>query len=324
MPTAAKKGLGKGLAAILQTEVDEERDLTQIGFIPDLDIEKISPNPKQPRSNIDPEELVGLADSIREYGIIEPLIVTKTESGDYMLIAGERRWRASKLAQLKAVPVIVKEATTQQLLEMAIIENIQRKDLNPLEEATALAELYNNYNIRMDEIARKIGRDVGTVSNKMRLLKLPEQAKQGLLERKITESHAYILLSLKSSDALLAAYNIAAKKGLSVAQTDQLVRKISLANKEVFPVSPLKQNSVIYDEKTAAVEETLRATLGKKFKLIRRRNGGQVVVPFLKDEQLEALTKFLTSAEFTRYIAEQKTENDAEKTATKTVKKPSK
>jgi ParB family transcriptional regulator, chromosome partitioning protein len=295
-PKVKLRGLGRGLAAILETEPASEIS----GFIANLPIDQIQPNPHQPRATIKPEDIIGLADSIREYGVIEPLIVANSHeapAGHYQLVAGERRWRAAKLAQLKTIPVIVKDLSNQQLLELAIIENIQRKDLNPIEEATALSMLYTKYRIKLEDLAKKVGKEASTISNKMRLLKLPKPVQQGMLEDKITEGHAYVLLSLKSTDALLAAYNIIVRKKFSVRQTEELVRKISLANKEVLPVCQ-KQNAVIYDEKTVEIQNNLGTRLGKGFRLIRKKNGGRIVIPFSGDEQLEKLYKYLMSKEF--------------------------
>jgi ParB family chromosome partitioning protein len=267
------------------------------------------PNPKQPRSQINPETLVELADSIREYGIIEPLIVTaipeseraqllKTGvNAEYYLIAGERRWRAAKLAHMDKVPVLIREASEQKLLEMAIVENIQRQDLNPIEEALALSELYRNYRIKLEDLAKKIGRDISTISNKMRLLKLPEKVQNGLLMGEISESHAHLLLSLKSKDALLAAYNIISKKQLSVRDADELIRKITLANKGAGGPSK-KTNAIVYDELTAKIADDLGGRLGKGFKLVRKRNGGRITIPFMSDKQLQALYDYLMSNKF--------------------------
>jgi len=285
--------LGRGLAALLNSTKVEDKS----GFIPDLEINSISPNPKQPRAKIKPEDLIGLADSIRAHGIIEPLIVTKVSEGKYQLVAGERRWRAAKLAQYAHIPVIVREVSGKDLLELAIIENIQRKDLNPMEEAAALHELYTNYDTKLEELAKKVGKDVSTISNKMRLLKLPLSVQQGLLDTLITESHAYQLLILKSSDALIAAYNIIVRQHLSIRQTEELVRKISLANKEVIPL-PNNKKSVIYDEKTLEIETLLSKRLGKGFKLIRKHNGGKLTIPFRSDLELEKLYKYILSGEF--------------------------
>ncbi len=290
-----RKALGKGLSAL----IEENPNVEETGYIPDLPVEKIVPNPSQPRSEIKPEDLIGLADSIREHGIIEPLIVTEHE-GKYQLIAGERRWRAAQLAQIEAVPVIIKEVTSQQILEMAIIENVQRQDLNPLEEAVAYQELMDTYDVKITDLAKKVGKDKSTISNKTRLLKLPKTVQEGILKEQITESHAYYLLGLKSKDALLAAYNIILKKGLSVRETMELVKKITVANKDVVSVSQKKQ-ALFFDEKILKIEKDLSEKLGKGFKLTKKKKGkgGKITIPFVSDEQLEELYKFIMKQKIT-------------------------
>jgi ParB family chromosome partitioning protein len=292
-----KAGLGKGLSAIIGNENNQELQ----GYIPALSIEKIEANPKQPRTEINPEELIGLADSIREHGILEPLIVTEVSKdqgeSSYQLVAGERRMRAAKLAQLQTVPAIVKEVSDQELLELAIIENIQRKDLNALEEANALSELHKNYGLKLESIAKKIGRDISTVSNKMRLLKLPQVVQEAILRDEITESHAYALLALKNKDAIAAAYNMVVKQKLSVRQTEELVRKLDLATAS-HNKKKKKSNAIIYDEETAKMTEELKQRLGKGFRLIKKKKGGKITIPFANDEQLEKIYAFLTSKRY--------------------------
>jgi len=288
------KGLGQGLSALLANDLLKVDGET--GFIPNLPLESISPNPKQPRFSVNPEELIGLADSIREHGVIEPLIVTKDPhvADRYQLVAGERRWRAAKLAKLAHVPVVIKDISPQQILELAIIENIQRQDLNALEEATAIAELHNTYHLKLEDIAKKIGKDISTLSNKMRLLKLPQVVQVGILSRQITESHAYQILALKSTDAILAAFNIIVKKELSVKQTQELVRRILHANKEVFGQNT-KQNAVLYDDLTIKITQDLVDKLGKGVKVHRRKNGGSLTLPFNSDEHLQSIYQYLMS-----------------------------
>jgi ParB family chromosome partitioning protein len=299
-----KKGkLGKGLGAIFDTDISQ-LDRSESGFIPDVPISEIRSNPSQPRKSIEPGELIGLADSIREHGIIEPLIVTELNLGKseesseektkakYQLIAGERRWRAAKLAKLETVPVVVREASPQQVLEIAIIENIQRKDLNPIEEATALKELYSNYRVKLDDIAKKVGKDVSTLSNKMRLLKLPKQIQQGLLNEEITESHAYQILTLKSKDAQIAAFKMTVKKGLSVTELQDYVKEIRLANRNVLPPKDNK-NTFVLDEKTKEIQDNLKNVLGKGFRLTRKKDGGKITIPFINDDQLEEIHEFI-------------------------------
>jgi ParB family chromosome partitioning protein len=295
-----KSKLGKGLGAIFDTDISE-LDSSRSGFLPEVPLSEISPNPAQPRKSIEPNELIGLADSIREHGIIEPLIVTELnlnkssrsgKIGKYQLIAGERRWRAAKLAKLETAPVVVREASPQQVLEIAIIENIQRKDLNPIEEATALKELYSNYRVKLEDIAKRVGKDVSTLSNKMRLLKLPKEIQQGLLNEDITESHAYQILTLKSEDARLAAYKMTIKKGLSVTELQDYVKEIRLANRKVIPPKSHK-NTFVLDDKTKQIQDNLKDLLGKGFRLTRKKDGGKITIPFNSDDQLEEIHEFI-------------------------------
>ena len=332
LTTSKKKGLGKGLAAILSqnTSLNDKGEVENSsisGYIPDLDINLVAPNPYQPRISIDDQDLIGLADSIREHGIIEPLIVTtqkaikestarpgnlhrdyfkgvegfdeskgsETEDffAEYLIVAGERRWRAAKLAQMNTIPVMVKDLTPQEILEIAIIENIQRKDLNPLEEAFALSELYNNYRVTLENIARKLGKSPSGISNKLRLLKLPKVVQAGILQGKISESHAYQLLQLQSQDALIAAYNIVTKKQLSVLETEKLVKQITHAHREILPPKENKR-SILYDNRTMEIEENLSTKLGKGVKLTRKnKGGGKITIPFQSDEQLDRLYEFI-------------------------------
>jgi len=290
METKTKRALGKGLGSLIKAGQGDNGE-TLAGYLPEVPIDDISPNPKQPRMVIDPEELMGLADSIREYGIIEPLIVIKA-GRTYQLVAGERRWRAAKLAMFTTVPVVVKELSEQQTVEVALVENIQRKDLNALEEAMALNELFVVHELTLSQIAKKVGKDESTISNKMRLLKMPDEVQKGLLTGKINETQALIILALKSRDAMLAVYNIVVKKKLGIPETENLVHKITNAHKEVMQIAP-KSNSRIYDEYTQKIQADLASKLGKGFHLVRKVDGGKITIPFFSSEQLELIYKFV-------------------------------
>lgn len=279
-------GLGKGLSALISEDTMSE---LQQGYIPDLDINKIVPNPYQPRAEIQPETLVELADSIREHGVIEPLIVTKKSDSQYELIAGERRWRASKLAKISKVPVVVKEASPQQMLELAIVENVQRSDLNPIEEALAFEQLVKMFKLSHKEIAEKMGLSRPAIANKIRLLSLPEEVKKYLLESKITEGHARALLGLTSNDAILAAAKIVVRDKLSVRAVEELVRRLNHGHKK-----PNRKHMRIVDEYTQKLEDTLKETYGKKVKLFRTSKGGKIVIPFESDDQLKEIYQGLT------------------------------
>lgn len=275
-----KQALGKGLAALISENQIEGGN----AYIPDLPIDQLEPNPYQPRIQIDPGTLVELSDSIREYGIIEPLIVTKKEENRYEIIAGERRWRAAQLAGVSTVPVVIKEASPQQMLELAVIENIQRADLNPLEEALAFQQLVEDFKVTHGDIAKKVGLSRPAVANKIRLLTLPEELKRGLLEDKISEGHARALLGLTSIQAMLAAYRIVTRDKLSVRAVEELVRRLNEGHKQ-----PRRKSELIIDQKTKDYESQISNTFGLIVKLFRSKKGGRLVIPFNNDNELEKI-----------------------------------
>lgn len=278
----AQRALGKGLASLIS---DDTLEGIQQAYIPNLPISKIVPNQHQPRIEMNPEKLVELSDSIRELGIIEPLIVTQSNPGEYELIAGERRWRAAKLAGLKKVPVVVKEASPQQMLELAIVENIQREDLNPLEEAMAFEHLAKKFNVPHAEIARKVGYSRPAVANKIRLLQLPDDVKKGLIDDKLSEGHARSLLGLKNEQTILAAFRIIIRDGLSVRATEKLVQKLNtkkteVTQKEIIPIS----------SKLVKIESDFKKRFNSKTVLSIAKNGkGRILIPFESQEELEQI-----------------------------------
>ncbi|RMD77338.1 ParB/RepB/Spo0J family partition protein [Candidatus Dojkabacteria bacterium] len=281
--------LGRGLSALIKSEQDITTNITN-GYIPKLPVNLIKPNRYQPRIEIKPESLVELADSIREHGIIEPLIVTKINDKEYELIAGERRLRAAKLAGFEFVPVVVKESTPQQMLEIAIVENVQRSDLNPLEEAMAFEQLVKIFGQTHEEISKKVGISRPAVANKLRLLTLPEEVKRCLLEQKISEGHARALLGLSSEDQIVATLKVVIRNHLSVRAVEELVRRINKGK-----TKPKRVNSILIDEKTIEAEKILREKFGEKVSISRSSKGGKITIPFEDDEELEnILDKIVT------------------------------
>lgn len=277
--------LGKGLSALISKEA-----MSGISgaYIQDLPIEKISPNPYQPRIEIRPETLVELADSIRINGIIQPLIVTKIDDDHYELIAGERRLRAAQLAKIATVPVVVREASPQQMLVLAVIENIQRRDLNPLEEAMAFDQLITLFNMTHADIAGKISFSRPAVANKLRLLTLPQELKRYLLENKLAEGHARALLGLTSKEAMLAAAKISVRDKLSVRAVEELVRRLNQGQKKLT-----RKSMRIIDDYTQTIEKNLQGRFGTKVNLYRSAKGGKIVIPFSNDKQLEKIYQSL-------------------------------
>ena len=226
----------------------------------EIDVDVLQPNPLQPRGVITPESLVDLVDSIREHGVLEPLIVAKTPAG-YQIIAGERRWRAAKIAGLKKVPAIVKETTPRGMLEMALVENVQRKDLNPLERAKAFQRLRLEFGLSAEEISRRIGKTPGYIVRSISLLSLPDLLKDGLLSGQITEGHAHSLGSLKDPKLITEAYNIVLQKNLSVRGVEELVRRIKA--REKLRGASVQPTALILSPKLDKMEKDLRKVFAK-------------------------------------------------------------
>jgi ParB family transcriptional regulator, chromosome partitioning protein len=272
-----RSGLGKGLEALIPVTQELTAGLT---LVP---VSAITPNPMQPRTALDPDALGELAASIREHGLIQPLVVTQQGPERFQLIAGERRWQAARLAGLPTVPVIVKEATPQQTLELALVENIQRADLNPLEEASAFRQLVEEFGLTQEQVADRVGKSRVTVTNTLRLLRLPAEVKQALADGTLHEGHARALLALPTPEAQLAALKVVIHKALSVRQTEELVRRL-------LAEPPPKKAERPANPETEALEEEFRETLGTKVNLYRSRKGqGRLVIHFYSEEELQAI-----------------------------------
>jgi ParB family transcriptional regulator, chromosome partitioning protein len=280
-----KTGLGRGLDALIPAgEFTPESPLSPptrgYEYLP---IASISRNPRQPRYLMDKEELDELADSIRENGILQPLIVTPGDEPDqYVLIAGERRLLAAGIAGLELVPVIIREASELERLELALIENVQRADLTPLEAAEAYRQLADDFNLSHEQIAQRLGKSRTAITNTLRLLKLPEDVRQALASGQISEGHARVLLSLPSEQAQSAVLQAVIKHELNVRKTEDLVRKY-LGQRPVSQEKPAPKPDVSF------LEEKLRERLGTRVNLHPRKNGGTLVIHYYSDEELDAL-----------------------------------
>ncbi len=276
-----KRGLGRGLGALIPESAGQWDEKAPEAGLRQVPISEIVPNPHQPRSLIDESELAELAASIAEHGVIQPLIVTQTDA-QFQLIAGERRWRAAGQAGLEHVPVIIKEVTPQEMLELALVENIQRNDLNALEEATAFRQLIDEFGLTQDQVAERVGKSRSAVANIVRLLTLPEPAQAALLDGRISEGHGRALLGLSTAEAQIAALQTVLKRELSVRQTEELVRRLRGEVLERKPVRPV-------DQEIGAVEERLRQRLGTKVELRHGKKGGRIVIHYYSDEELQSL-----------------------------------
>jgi len=283
------RGLGKGLGALIPSAPERETagDRGAGSGLLTVPVTDISPNPRQPRTRIDPDSLAELSASIKEHGLIQPLIVTRagpTGRSQYQLIAGERRWRAAQLAGLESVPVVVKEATSQQMLELALVENIQRSDLGPLEEAEAYQHLIDDFTLNQQEVADRVGKSRVAVANTLRLLRLPERVKSLLADGVLTEGHARALLGLPDEDAMVAAAGVVVSRGLTVRQTEELVRRLSEDKPDAEPEAEADDPDRV---NTKRLEEAFRGALGTKVALSRGRKGGRLVISFYSDEELQ-------------------------------------
>ncbi|MFZ3071542.1 MAG: ParB/RepB/Spo0J family partition protein [Anaerolineaceae bacterium] len=280
---ARKTGLGKGLDALIPTWQEETASDVSVKVV-QIPVDKISPNPQQPRKNFDERSLEDLAISIREHGILQPLILVQVDNSDlYNLIAGERRWRAASLAGLTHVPAIVRTASHQEQLEFAIIENVQREDLNPLERARAYQNLVDQFSLTHEDIAHRVGKSRVTITNTLRLLNLPESAQQALLDGSISEGHARALLSLSSDKAIEAALETILNLALNVRQTEILVSKLS--GKAPKPAVERPQSPEVLD-----LENRLRQHFHTKVTLQPGAHGGSITIYYYSDEELNNIT----------------------------------
>ena len=279
-----KRGLGRGLNALIPGSETPDGE-TGLQMLP---LTQIVPNPHQPRTVMDQEKLAELAASIKEHGLIQPLIVTQTGES-YTLIAGERRWRASQLAGLAEIPVVVKEATPQAMLELAIIENIQRADLNPLEEAYAYQQLTDEFGLTHELVAQRVGKGRSTITNLIRLLELPENIQQAVSDGRISGAHGRALLPLSAPEIQTSAMNQIISLNLSVRQTESLVKKLLIAKKP----KPKVKKSI--PAELAALQTEFEQSLGTHVNIKKGPKGGQVVIHFYSDEELQAIYDAIVS-----------------------------
>lgn len=274
-------GLGRGLDALIPRGG---------GGVQEIDVDRIAPNPAQPRQGFDPAALDELAASIREHGMLQPLIVTRDGAG-YTLVAGERRWRAARIAGLSTVPALVKEASAAEALELALVENLQRADLSPLEEAGAYRVLTQEHGLTQAQVADRLSRSRVSVANRLRLLSLPPRARALLAQGTLSEGHARALLGCADPVALDTLAERAAAEQLSVRATEELVRRSQTAGPESR--SPRSSTRKREPEPLGSLEEELQRTLGTRVQLLRSRRGGRLVLHYYDDDQLTGLIEML-------------------------------
>lgn len=277
-----RKALGKGLSALIPEASILNGDVNYF----QCPIEQIEPNPYQPRQEFGNQEMEELVSSVKEKGIITPLLVRKAEKG-YHLIAGERRWRAAQKAGLERVPVVVRESTPIESLELALIENIHRKDLNPIEEALAYKRWLEDASTTQETLAKKLGRERSTVTNLLRLLKLPQSIQKDLINERLSMGHARLLAGLKSSGEQKRVRDLVIKKALSVRQLEELLK-----NRRTPGHS--KKRSVEKDHYFQSVADNLKRSLGTKVEIKKRGRKGSINIYFYSDEELDRLLEILT------------------------------
>ena len=285
MASKEKKGLGTGLGALF-ADAELLQEESELQLVP---IERIEPRSDQPRKDFDEESLSLLADSIAEFGLIQPITVRRLESGFYQIIAGERRWRASRMAGLSEVPVRVLEADDKKTAQLALIENLQREDLNPIEEAEGYKKLIEEFSLTQDETARSVGKSRPAVANALRLLALSPAVRKLVSDGTLSAGHARALLALESASGQEAAAALVVKKGLSVRKTEQLVASL-LKQPEPVPAAEPEKPFVDY---AAEVSRELTDALGRKASLKEGRRGGRIELTYYDADDREALIRLL-------------------------------
>ena len=286
MSSAKRKALGKGLKALIP--VDEGRQAAKGGTGGGLfqcPVDRLIPNEEQPRQSFDEQKLAELTESVRSKGVIQPLVVRAVGDGRFQIVAGERRWRAARLAGLERVPVVVKDLSGADMLEVALIENIQREDLNPLEEAEAYRQLIEEHGLTQDRLAKRVGRQRSTVANALRLLKLPEEIQQFLMTGELSMGHARAILGVQGGSAQKALARKVVREGLSVRACEDLVRSKTKGK----PRAARKSRAKSLSPQQRQVVEKLQRQFGTKVDLQQGRRGGKLVIHYFSNGELERI-----------------------------------
>lgn len=294
------KGLGKGLDLLIPETVKVEDNSKTIEKVIEKPVEKkikiskIEPNRDQPRKKFEEDALLELSDSIKQFGIIQPLVVQERD-GYYEIIAGERRWRAAKLAGLKEVPVIIKQYTEQEILEISLIENIQRENLNPIEEALAYKKLIKHFDLKQDEIAERVSKSRTAVTNSLRLLKLDERVQQMVIDDKISTGHARTLIVIEDNDLQYHLANRIFDEKLSVRETEKLIKKLTSAEDEKnIKIEKKHNDDFIYKN----IEDKITSIVGSKVKINQKSNNkGKIEIEFYSNDELERIFDLIQTIE---------------------------
>ncbi len=283
---AKKTVLGRGLGALIEDAVQENVSITT--SIDEIAVEDIEANPWQPRSNFDDESLIELSDSIRELGIVQPITVRLMEDGKYQLITGERRFRAARMLKMKTIPAYIRHADDQNMLEMALVENIQREDLDAIEVAISYQRLIEECNLTQENLSERIGKKRATISNYLRLLRLPAEIQLGIRDRVISMGHARALINIEDPAIQLKIYTQAVNKEMSVRKIEEMVRKVQAAENE--KEKPVEKDTKDYEE----LKNHLSKHFGTNVAFKRTNKGtGKIIIPFKTDEELERIIAVL-------------------------------
>ena len=294
---ARKSGLGKGLDSLITDKVSQKQSDDHISDEKKnqtiVKISQVEPNRSQPRKNFDEDALSELADSIREYGILQPLLVQKRDDY-YEIIAGERRWRAAKIAGLKEVPVIIKELTDQEIVEISLIENIQREDLNPIEEAMAYQRLLTEFHMKQEELANRVSKSRSAITNSMRLLKLSDAVQQMIIREELTIGHARPLIGIEDEEEQCRIAKKIVDEKLNVRQTEKLIKNKEKRKKSEDSQEKEDRLSCIYDD----IQEQLKEILGTRVKVVPKKNRtGKIEIEYYSQDELERLFDLIKSIE---------------------------
>ena len=283
----AKRGLGKGLGTLFENDSAEIKDDSTNG-VSTLKINDVEPNKNQPRKTFDTEKIEALADSIKEHGLIQPIVVTQGKNGIYKIVAGERRWRAAKKAGLKEIPVVINEYTDEQVAEVALNENLQREDLNPIEEALGYHVLLEDFNLTQEMISQKIGKSRSAIANSLRLLSLDDDIKKLLISGEISSGHARAVLSLESSELRLALTKRIIEDNLNVRQAEEIAKQLNKQKK------PKKEKQItVTDIETENLANKISSTLGTKVKIMHTAKRGKIEIEYYGNDDLDRILNLL-------------------------------
>ncbi len=284
---ARKRGLGQGLSALISDDLEEQIVLDNKKDIMKVKLSHVEPNTNQPRKKFDEDGLQELAESIKRFGVLQPLVVVKRDKF-YEIIAGERRWRASKLAGLKEVPVIVKNFEPEEIVEVSLIENIQRENLNPIEEASAYKRLIDEFGLKQDEIAEKVSKSRSAITNTLRLLQLDDRVREMVVEEKLSNGHARALIAIKDQQQQFETAQLVFDRDLNVRETEQLIKKMLADTSGDVSKKPKKQDPIIQ-----ALQKNIEEILGTKVTINAKKNKGRIEIEYFSNKELERLCDLL-------------------------------